>query len=745
MRQRADSLLAAAQRPLPVRMRPDLIARRRQDQGRPYWVVKDPVTLQYYRFQPEEYALLRMLDGRISLMDLKGAFEKKFAPQTVTPQELYEFLGRLHTSGLVISVVSGQGTQLLKLRHRKRWRKFWSSLANPLAIRFRGIDPSWPLAWLDPLVRWFFSRWCVALCSLLMITAILLILVQFDRFLAKLPSAEAFFTAETLLWLWLALGATKIVHEFGHGLTCHHFGGQCHELGVILLVFTPCLYCNVSDSWMLPNRWQRIAIAAAGMYFELTLAAVATLFWWFSQPGLLQVLCLNVMLVSSVSTVMFNGNPLLRYDGYYILSDLLEIPNLQQKANQVLLQRAVGLCLGLKLAADPFLPKTHRWLFALYAVAAFLYRWFVLYVILWFLGGFLEPHGLKVVGLSLAVFSLVMLLVVPFWKLGKFFLVPGRIRQVKRWRFLATLGLLGACMGCFFFIRWTHYVTASVVVRPRQASWVYVQVPGQLCDRPFVKVGQKVVSGEPLAQLINPSLESEIAQLQGQVDRQKASLRVLDARAVHNLQAGRQVPHARSVLASLENQLRELQEDRQRLILRAPRAGVVLQAPWVDRLPSAEGSLPRWSGNPLDSQNRGCLFESGDVLCLIGEPRQLEAVVLVDQADVEFLRCGQQVQIQLEQFSLTWLSGRISEISDRQVQTIPPQLASGVGGPIPTQQDQAGKQQPSSPTYHARVSLQGSFALLRPGLRGRCRIHVGQRSWGAWLVRTFSETFHFRL
>src|SRR5206468_11742270 len=144
-------------------------------------------------------------------------------------------------------------------------------------------------------------------------------------------------------WIYLGgtLAITKVIHEFGHGLSCKHFGGECHEMGVMLLVMTPCLYCNVSDSWMLPNKWHRAAIGAAGMYIELVMASIATFLWWFSEPGLLNNVCLAVMFVCSVTTLVFNANPLMRYDGYYILADLLEIPNLRQKAGQVL-SRTLG-------------------------------------------------------------------------------------------------------------------------------------------------------------------------------------------------------------------------------------------------------------------------------------------------------------------------------------------------------------------------------------------------------------------
>ena len=130
-------------------------------------------------------------------------------------------------------------------------------------------------------------RTAVICCWLLALSALTLVIVQFDEFHAKLPTFHQFFTVSNAFWLMVVLGVTKVIHEFGHGLTCKHFGGECHELGIMFLVLTPCLYCNVSDSWMLPNKWQRAAIGAAGMYVEIVIASMATFVWWFTQAGLL--------------------------------------------------------------------------------------------------------------------------------------------------------------------------------------------------------------------------------------------------------------------------------------------------------------------------------------------------------------------------------------------------------------------------------------------------------------------------
>ena len=315
----AESLISSTSRPLLLRMRPDLSARRHRYHGRTFWVIKEPVGLNYFRFHEEEYAILGMLDGMTSLEEIKEEFERQFAPQKITYHDLLQFVGMLHRSGLVISEAPGQGKQLVKRRNEKKRRELMGKFTNVFALRFRGVDPERFLNWLYKYTWWFFT-WPALICCLMMGAAALsLVIVQFDEFQSRLPTFHEFFGPRNWFWLAIVMGIVKVLHEFGHGLSCKHFGGECHELGAMMLVFTPALYCNVSDSWMLPNKYHRMAIGAAGMYVECVLASIATFLWWFSTPGLLNHICLSVMFICSVSTLMFNGNPLLRFDGYYIL------------------------------------------------------------------------------------------------------------------------------------------------------------------------------------------------------------------------------------------------------------------------------------------------------------------------------------------------------------------------------------------------------------------------------------------
>ena len=166
----------------------------------------------------------------------------------------------------------------------------------------------------------------------------------------------------------------------------------------MLLLFVPCLYCNVSDAWILPGRWPRIAVAAAGMYVELLLAAIATWIWWFVEPGLVSNLCLGIMLIGSVNTLVLNGNPLLRYDGYFILSHALELPNLQEKSNSLLAAQASRLGLGVEPVESRFWPERgRRWLVA-YAIVSLAYRAGLLVAVSWMLYDYFKSSDLEIIG-----------------------------------------------------------------------------------------------------------------------------------------------------------------------------------------------------------------------------------------------------------------------------------------------------------------------------------------------------------
>ncbi len=625
-----DSLLSSSARPLAIRRRPDLIARRQHYLGRSYWIVKDPVGLTYTRFQDEEYALLNWLDGRISLDELKDRFEDEFPPQKVTLDELQQFLGMLHRSGLVIASVGGQGKQLFKRRSERRRKEFLAALSNVLCIRFKGFDPERFLNWLYPWVAWYYTRAAVTACVLFGISALLLVLVHFQTFYNRLPDFHSFFSLHNALLLSVTLGVTKVLHEFGHGMTCKHFGGECHEMGVMVLVLTPCLYCNVSDSWLLPNKWQRAAIGAGGMYVELVLASAATWFWWYTSPGLFNNLCLNVMFVCSVSTLVFNANPLLRYDGYYILSDITEIPNLRQKATTVLSRKLGEWLLGLEQPDDPFLPERNQVFFALYAVASSIYQWVVVYSILFFLYHVFKPYHAERIGQLIAMASLWGLIVMPLYQLGKFFYVPGRLEKVKKTRMFISFAAIIGVLAVVLLVPLPYWVMANVELQPHGAVPIYVDVPegGSLvhCD---VRAGDAVVNGQPLAVLENRDLQYEISKLEGEEKEAQAKLDAQASLMALDGNAANSIPALKAALKSVQEQLAKQRELYARLTLKSQRDGVVLPPPPTPEQhhEDAEGRpLPNWSGTPLEDKHYRPYLREGTLFCQVGDPRNLEAV-----------------------------------------------------------------------------------------------------------------------
>ena len=271
---------------LVVRLRPDLVVQPQFYEGMTHYVIKDPLALKYFRFKIEEYFLLEQFDGKQTLQEVKKAFERKYRPQTISIEDLTRFVAQLHEAGIIQIDSPDQAKVLIRRRKKNRWRKVWAFLANILFIKIPIIDPERLLTGMYPYFRWIFTRTFITLSTLSMLVAVSLVFSQWKTFYDKLPDFQSFFNWWTIASFWVCLAVVKVIHEFGHGLTAKHFGGEVHEMGILFLVLTPALYCDVTDSWLLPNKWKRIWISAAGIYVECFLASIATFVWWYSTPGL---------------------------------------------------------------------------------------------------------------------------------------------------------------------------------------------------------------------------------------------------------------------------------------------------------------------------------------------------------------------------------------------------------------------------------------------------------------------------
>jgi putative peptide zinc metalloprotease protein len=290
-------------------------------------------------------------------------------------------------------------------------------------------------------------------------------------------------------------------------------------MGIMLLVFSPTLYCDVSDAWMMRNKWHRIYIGLAGMYVETVLSAVAIFVWWNTNPGLLHYLCLNVFFVSTVSTVIFNANPLMRYDGYFMLADYLEVPNLRPKADKMLTEKFSWYCLGIEQRPDPFMPETGRVWFVTFAIAAAIYRWVIVFGITLFLYRVLKPYGLQSIGIVLAVASLAAVVGNLVYSLYKIVSAP-RSDPMDMRKVTITGTVVAIVLAAALFVPLPLHEEMAFMVEPLDVAHVYATAPGRVSEV-HVAPGARVSKGDLLVKLINRETEQKRRELEMKRDVQQ--------------------------------------------------------------------------------------------------------------------------------------------------------------------------------------------------------------------------------
>lgn len=716
-----------------LRRRQDLTSQRVRYRNQPFWSIGDPIARRFFQLRDEEYYLLNQLDGTTSLEELRQKFQAQFAPQRIELPQLTRFLAMLHRQSLVVADANEQGQRLLERRQQASRRERWRRLTSVLAIRFRGVNPEPLLSRIYPRLRWVFSP-VVFTCSVIWILlATAWSLLNADQIAARLPSVSSFIELGNIATLAITLGAVKVLHELAHALTCRHFGGKCRELGVMLLAFTPCLYCDVSDAWMIRSKWKRIAISAAGIWVELCLAATALFCWWFSEPGPFNTLSLSVVVVCSVGTLLVNGNPLLRYDGYFILADWLEVPNLAEQAGETM--RRIGLrILGISPAESPLTTNLHPAWLLLYGAASLIYRVLVIAFILYGLYFVLSEHRLRALAQILVLLTVTTALAGPARRAWNFFRSPTPSGGGLPLRAAAVLAAFAAG-ALALFVPLPSSVSAPATIQNSTKVPIYARRGGSLTNA--VREGDKVDIGQVLVRLSDPDTTAEVLRLRGERDLAQVRAANLEREMSVSPDAGGRLVAAQKALADLEQRLSKRLEDEEQLSIVAPVAGIVLPPRTVLRQLEPE-EFPTWEGHPLDPVNRGSFLEAGTHLGWIATGTSSEAVLLVTQDDIHLLEEGQPVQLRTRVFPGQKLQGVVSEISKLSVSVIPAELV--IAGMMEAERGRP-EFQPEQPTYQVSVQLSESTPPLPHFSIARASVQVASRSLAsrcyAFLQRTF--------
>lgn len=467
-------LQAISQPDMQVRIRHDLVFVKRQGRVQTQWIVKDPVCFNHFLFSNEEYVLLNLFNGVNTLDDIRHLWQTKFHTRSLTRSQLRNMAQRFLADNLLVAEQFGAGNYLRNQRKRASWRQFLANLTSPYVIRIGRINPRIVLESLSLPARILFTPFVIATLLFLASVLSLLFIGHFENAASKANLMPEFYTWNNLLVMALVVIATKCLHELGHALACRKFGGECFEIGILLIAFFPTLYCDVSDSWTFQEKWKRILVSFAGIYVEIILALAAATLWLTTSPGFSNTLFFNVAIVCSINTLLINGNPLLKFDGYYILSDLFDQPNLSSES-RLQSVRLLNRFFGERQDTAPI----NGWL-CLYFLLSTIYRWLIIVSIIIGLAFVLKWAGFGRLG-DAFVFGIVALMSLRM--LGNRKQLRHRMGVTINTNYkqkMTSLAIGVVIVAVVFLIRFPSYRYCEFVVEPAESVVVYSPADGQL-------------------------------------------------------------------------------------------------------------------------------------------------------------------------------------------------------------------------------------------------------------------------
>lgn len=419
------------------RLRSTVQITRQHYRGQPWHVVQDHTNNAFFRLSEPAYRLLGMLDGQRSVGEAWRICNEQLGDDAPTQGETIQLLGQLYTSNLLQAEMPADSHGLFN-RYKKRVRReVQNYLMNLMFIRIPLLDPDRFLERWMPLFGWIFSFAGLVVWLALMGLAFFVMSGRPGWTTDLFSASQRVMDPGNLLLLYVGFALIKTCHEFGHAISCKRFGlrsgvgGEVHTMGIMFLIFSPVPYVDASSSWALRSKWQRVIVGAAGMWVELAIASIAAIVWAKTgDTATVHQLAYNMMFVASVSTVLFNANPLLRYDGYYMLSDFLEIPNLAQRAKDYIYYLVKRYIWGIKQARNPSHSGGERfWLFN-YAWASFLMRIAVSFGIMFYLASVLDG-ALIIIAAAMGLAGLVTWVLVPIGRFVHYLATSHELTRVR--------------------------------------------------------------------------------------------------------------------------------------------------------------------------------------------------------------------------------------------------------------------------------------------------------------------------
>lgn len=640
------------------------------ERGESTFVVKDPLSLQYFSLSEVEYFILESLGVESSVTDLHDKIQNRFPEKEYSAEVLVRFLSMLIGSQLLMSTSTGYGRVLAKKSMLSRSHgSRWLARLNILTIRWRGIDPHSMLKSLDSYIGWIYSKSVFVLTLLLFATALATFVIHIMRSGFSALHLQSVFTFQNLPLLLVAIIAIKIIHEIGHGLTCVHYGGECHELGVLFIAFCPLPYCDTTDSWLHENRWDRALVASAGIIVEVFIASICCLLWSISVPGILSLLLFNVMLICSINTLLVNGNPLLRYDGYYVLSDAINYPNLGPEARRLAQSWFGKLIYGTQLSSDVSF-AIRRIPVAIFGAASGLYRLFVMMMIIWAVHQILKSYGLG---------TLTFVIAFPMLASFLFSTVIGVVRRTqsvvenqdnsKRWRAIIGMSLFSLMITIVLLYPLPHTIVAPFSYESGTCRPVFVTVPGRLVS--MAEPYSTVEVNSTVAQLVNPDVSLAVERTDSELALRDLHLKNLERFRSSSTTANLSLPAAVESLAIAKDRAVAERQRLTRLTLRSPTSGTLYPTRNVPESNHQDQKNRFWNQTPLAPENVSAWISEQTLLGWVGSQKDFQAVAYVPQHQMSFIKNQAKVRLVFLSSPVDECDGTVIELGNETVQTAP--------------------------------------------------------------------------
>ena len=700
-----------------LRLRADLSFHLQEYQGTPCYLVEDEFNSAFYRVGMSEYHLISLFDGTTTVSQAVSKSASQLGDQAISEQDSITICKWLIDTGLATTDASRSTGRLIETFEKSDNKKRLAKM-NPVAPKFPLFNPDQMLTQLAALFGWLFSFpmflvWCAVVGI-----AGYQVASNWDMVSG---SQSTVLSRDNWIWLGLTWMLLKLFHEIAHGLACKRYGGDVRQCGIVLILLIPLPFVDVTSSWRFPSKWQKIYVAAAGMYVEIFMAAIAAIVWGYSDLGLVRQHAFNFMLAGSITTLFFNANPLMKFDGYYMLSDWLEMPNLATHGQQWMKWVGKKFYLGMDVK-QPSWPEGRSWIIATYATLALVWKVIIC------VGMSIAAEALFFgAGIVLAAIAFFLWIINPIVKLLKMVFIgeetqqrPGRIRFT-----LLTAAVAMTCWAAFAYVPWYARVKAPAIVDFQESFEIRTPVGGFL-NEIYVESSQLVKQGQLLARLKNKQVDADVDQLLIELESNDLRMRQYRDRA----QMAAFDVEQKNRAALLEN-LETRRQQQQALEIRASADGMVV-------------------ADELNSQ-LGTYLGPGHKLCSIESDSRKEVHAMISQYDMELFRgqLGKPIDVHIWGTGTGHFDATLNHVNPRAQIDIPhPAFSATAGGALPVKYrtlaaDDLGTEQSQvelvAPRFFARIELSTSDSQrLKSGQPGFVSFRTSRGSIGEVLTEKIS-------